>query len=346
MTTKRIVLRHDLCPGDITVMTVIPRELYRSYPGLLEVSVQTPHPDIWINNPFIKHNFSMKDSIPEAGYDIVQAKYSPRHEAAGLHFMQSYLKTTAEALRPYGVGELPLSEFRPYIRLTEEEKAQRPSPNGVTQGLPYWLIMVGGKEDITTKLWDPKQWQYVVHELASDKSFPILVQVGKGVKGARHPLMDRTVNLVDKTSLRELIWLTYHSRGVICGVTCLMHIAAALRKPCVTIAGGREAWWWDSYDDRAFQLVKEEIPQRYHWLFPLRPKHAYLDTIGKLPCCKEAGCWKVGIGEKQTDKNCVDIIKPKKYSATQSIPQPRCMLMVTPADVIKAARHLERNCND
>ena len=153
--------------------------------------------------------------------------------------------------------------------------------------------------------------------------------------------MKGCISLVDKTSLRDLIWLTYHSRGVICGVTGLMHIAAALRKPCVVVAGGREAWWWDSYDERSFERHKSTIPEKYSKLFPLRPPQVYLDTLGKLPCCRDNGCWRSGIGEKQPDKNCVDIIKPKKYSTEQSIPQPRCMTMIRPGDVVKAARTLE-----
>jgi hypothetical protein len=323
-------------------MTAIPRELYRHYPGMFDVSVQTPHKDIWLNNPFIRYNFGMDDQIPDAGYEVIKMGYSPRHEADGKHFMQSYLDVAAEKLKHHGVEALPLTEFRPYIRMTEEETAEGPSRHGATQGLPYWLVMVGGKEDISTKWWDPKSWQQVVHTLASDEDFPILVQVGKSGKGARHPLMDRTVNLVDQTSIRDLLWLMYHSRGVICGVTSLMHMAAALRKPCVAIAGGREAWWWDSYDDRAFEKHKDSIPEKYHKLFPLRPRHVYLDSLGSLDCCKEGGCWKLGIGEKQPHENCVDIVKPERYSAFQSIPQPRCMITITPSRVLDAVMSLER----
>ena len=338
----KIVLQHYLCPGDITVMTAIPRELHRHYPGKFEVSVRTLHPDIWIGNPFIEHNFVKDDEVPPH-YKIIKLGYDPRQERGGArHFLHSYLEDAVKQLEGFGVTSLPLTEFRPYIRLTEEERNRKPDPNGIFQGRPYWLVMAGGKRDITAKWWDPKNWQMVVHSLSSDVTFPMIAQVGQSKHNADHPSLRAAANLVDKSTLRELIWLTYHSRGVICGVTSLMHIAAALRKPCVVVAGGREAWWWDSYDDRAFERHKSTIPEKYHKLFPLRPNHVYLDTLGKLACCRDNGCWKRGIGEMKTGDNCVDIIKPKPYSTTQSIPQPRCMTMITPRDVLRAVVRLEK----
>lgn len=337
----KIVLQHYLCPGDITVMTVIPRELHRRYPGMFEVSVRTPHPDIWTGNPFIAQNLTKRDRVLPH-YTLVKMRYNPREERGGnRHFMHSYLEDAVKQLESFGVKDLPLTEFRPYIRLTRREREAGPAPNGILEGKPYWLVMPGGKEDISTKWWDPKQWQQVVYSLANDSGFPQIAQVGKSGHGSRNPMMKGCVNLVDQTSLRDLIWLTYWSRGVICGVTCLMHIAAALRKPCVVVAGGREAWWWDSYDDRAFERHKDSIPAKYHRLFPLRPRHVYVDTLGMLPCCRDNGCWKCGIGEKQPEKNCVDIVKPEKYSTKQSIPQPRCMTMIRPRHVIEAAKALE-----
>lgn len=340
MPTK-IVLEHFLCPGDTTVMTVVPRELYRQYRGQFEVSVRTAHPDIWIGNPYVINHFSKNDRVPPH-YKVVRLGYKPRDERQGLHFMHSYLADAAQQLSGMGVTNLDLTEFRPYIRLTKDEKKRKPSARGVFQGRPYWLVCVGGKRDITAKWWDPKQWQQVVHALASDNAFPYVAQVGKSAHTASHPIMKGAINLVDKTTLRELIWLVYHSNGVICGVTGLMHIAAALRKPCVVVAGGREAWWWDSYDRRAFEQHKDGISEEYHRYFPLRPPHVYLDTLGRLPCCREGGCWKSGIGEMQPEKNCVDIVKPERYDPYRSIPQPRCMTLIRPQDVLRAVVQIEK----
>lgn len=337
-----IVLQHGLCPGDTAVMTVIPRELYRQYPGKFEVSVCTNHLEIWEENPFVAQRFLYgKDSVP-SNYRVVPVNYNPREEKQGKHFMQSYLDSAAEGLREFGVERLALSEFRPCIHLTQSEKEIGPSPRGVLGGKPYWLIMAGGKMDATTKWWDPKSWQQVAHLLASDPTFPLLAQVGRNCSDSRHYRLKDCVSLLDLTTLRELIWLTYHSRGVICGVTSLMHIAAALRKPCVVVAGGREAWWWDSYDERSYQKHKDSIPTRFEKLQALRPRHVYLDTLGQLPCCREEGCWKSGIGEKQPEKNCVDVVRPPKYSPRQTFPLPRCMTMITPRQVVEAANYLEK----
>lgn len=339
----RIVLRHSLCPGDIAVMTVVPRELYRHYPGKFEVAVQSNHPDIWENNPYIVRHFGIKQAVPES-YKVIEMGYSIEHTNRGdKHFMHAYLDRAVEQLRPYGVEALPLTEFRPCIYLSDLERAKKPNPAGILDGKPFWLIMAGGKQDVSTKWWDNSKWQAVAYQLATDKNFPLVAQVGKAVNTAVHVKLDCCANLLDMTSLRDLIWLTHCSRGVICGVTCLMHIAAALSKPAIVIAGGREAWWWDSYDERAFNRHKESIPQRYREFDDLRPAHVYLDTLGKLPCCADGGCWKRGIGEKSPDQNCVDIVKPEhRYDRTRTtLQQPRCMTMITPAMVVTAARRME-----
>lgn len=331
-----------LCPGDVVVMTVIPREIYRQYPGKFDVSVQTPHRDVWENNPFISGCYAPGDTVPPKS-TVIPVGYNPRDEQTGTkHFMHSYLDDVAGKLRAFGVEHLALTEFRPCLTMSEPERVVGPNPRGVIEGKPYWLILEGGKRDITTKWWDFKRWQQVAYALASDEEFPLLVQVGRSDNGAEHGVLKHCVNLLDRTSLRELIWLTQHSRGVICGMTCLMHIAAALRKPCVVVAGGREGWWWDSYDERAFQRHKHTIPEAYHKLFPLRPKHICLDSIGRFGCCKQSGCWKVGIGEKAKGKNCEQLVLPAKHSTDQSIPQPRCMLAIKPRDVLRAVVQLEK----
>lgn len=336
----RIVLRQDLCPGDVTVMTVVPRELYRHYPGKFEISVQTNHPGIWENNPYIVHHFSLKQTVPSS-YKVINLHYDVKKANDGdLHFMHAFLADAARQLAPYGVESLPLTEFRPCICLTDEEKRRRPSIDGILENKPFWLIMAGGKQDVSTKWWDQSRWQHVAHRLATDPRFPLLAQVGKGGDLAVHYRLQNCASLLDMTSLRELIWLTYCSRGVICGVTCLMHIAAALSKPAVVVAGGREAWWWDSYDQRSFERHERSIPEQFRNLLPLRPPHIYLDTLGGLQCCAGGGCWKKGIGEKPVGDNCVDLLKPEHpYDRTRRVmPQPRCMTMIT-ADMVLDAVH-------
>ena len=54
----------------------------------------------------------------------------------------------------------------------------------------------------------------------------LFVQVG--ANGHHHPKLEGTIDLRGQTSLRELIRLVYHSQGVLCSITALMHLAAAV----------------------------------------------------------------------------------------------------------------------
>ena len=84
-----------------------------------------------------------------------------------------------------------------------------------------------------------------------------------------HPTHNKIRSLVGKTqNLRDYFSLVYHSDGCINHVSMQMHLAAAFRKPCVVIAGGREDCRWEVY-----------------------PDHRFLNTIGHLDCCQERGCW-------------------------------------------------------
>ena len=179
--------------------------------------------------------------------------------------------------------------------------------------IPYWIIVAGGKLDYTIKWWHFRRWQTVIDRLRHRMRF---VQVGDALH--YHPPLRGVLDLRGKTSLRDLIRLVYHADGVLCPVTLLMHLAAAvetkagraLERPCVVVAGGREPPSWEAY-----------------------PAHRFLHTIGQLPCCARGGCWRsrsvpLGDGEEkdQLQNLCVDTVRNL----------PRCMDLITPEQVVQA----------
>jgi ADP-heptose:LPS heptosyltransferase len=176
---------------------------------------------------------------------------------------------------------------------------------------PFWIIAAGGKYDYTIKWWSRRRYQEVVDHFAGRILF---VQVGEG--GHFHPPLERVLDLRRRTSLRALVRLVHHSEGVLCPVTSLMHLAAAVptpsgrpaARPCVVIAGGREPPHWEAY-----------------------PTHQFLHTVGSLPCCARGGCWRsrtvpLGDGEPHDhpDRLCVDVVRGL----------PRCMDMISARLVI------------
>ena len=144
------------------------------------------------------------------------------------------------------------------------------------------------------------------------------VQVGE--LGHHHPPLNHVIDLRGKTDLRQLIRLVFQSSGVICPVTLVMHLAAAVpmrqdrqppkNRPAVVIAGGREPPHWEAY-----------------------PHHQFLHSVGTLPCCDNGGCWKsrtfpLGDGERSDQSLCLDPIESSQL--------PRCLHEITTEDVIRA----------
>jgi hypothetical protein len=209
--------------------------------------------------------------------------------------------------------QLEPTEFCGDIHLSPEERlAPSPFRELVGQDVPYWLVSAGGKHDLTIKWWAAERYQEIINHFRGRIQF---VQVGQ--VGHYHPHLNGVMDLRGRTSLRQLIKLVHKADGVLCGVTALMHLAAAVPRPssrgglrpCVVIAGGREPPHWEAY-----------------------PGHQFLHTVGALECCRNGGCWKArtrtlgdGAREDEPDNLCVKLAGSL----------PRCMDLITPEAVIR-----------
>jgi hypothetical protein len=199
---------------------------------------------------------------------------------------------------------VPLTRFAPDIHLSAEEM-EAPLPG--TEG-QYWVIIAGGKRDMTTKWWPSESYQQVVDALQGRVRF---VQAGHA--SDHHPVLRNCTHRVGATTLREFVRLIYHAQGVVCPVTCAMHIAAAFDKPCVVIAGGREPPHWEMY-----------------------PSHQFLHTVGQLSCCRTTGCWKARVtplhdGDVERDRSLC-----KMPSQSRGQPVAACMKLIEPRDVVRS----------
>lgn len=297
-TRQRLILECDLCPGDVVMLTAAVRELHRQYPGQYVTDVRTNHPDFWRNNPFVQPVASAGARTIEMHYPLINvANQSP------VHFIEGYCAYLAEKL---GLPVLRPTEFRGQVFLDDGERSsETPYPH------PFWLVNAGTKSDYTAKQWPIESFQAVVDAFRDRITF---VQVGAAAD--HHPKLEGVVDLVGKTTLRELIRLVHHADGCLTGVSLLMHLAAAVPRargqsglrPCVVVAGGREPAHWEQY-----------------------PGHAFLHTIGELPCCESGGCWRsrtVALGD--------DSPHDRSLCSRPVDGSPECMRRISPADVIRA----------
>jgi hypothetical protein len=205
------------------------------------------------------------------------------------------------------------TEFKGDLHLSPAEKSWYSQVHELTgEDTPFWLIVAGGKFDITIKWWSTARYQEVVDHFRGRIQF---VQVGE--RSHHHPRLDGVIDLRGQTDLRQLVRLVHHAEGIVCSVTALMHLAAAVEtrpgrarhRPCVVVAGGREPPHWEAY-----------------------PFHQFIHTVGALSCCATGGCWRartkpLGDGDTrdQPGSLCLDVAGDL----------PRCMDMISAAEVCR-----------
>ncbi len=308
--SKKLILKSNLSPGDIVMLTAAVRDLHATYPGEYLTDVRTPCPALWEHNPHITR---ITDEDPEARVVEMHYPLIQRSNAVPYHFIHGYrMHLEHELGRRIEVGT-----FRGDVYLSPDERGWLSQVEEIEGGgTRYWIIVAGGKRDFTAKWWDPARYQAVVDHFKGRIRF---VQAGEA--GHAHPTLRGVLDLRGQTTLRQLVRLVHHADGVLCPVTSLMHLAAAVPvregraplRPCVVVAGGREPAQWEAY-----------------------PGHRYLDTIGALPCCASGGCWKsrvvpMGDGDEKDKSLC---LRPVEVSSGLEIPQ--CLELVSVDAVIRA----------
>jgi ADP-heptose:LPS heptosyltransferase len=300
---QRYLLTHKHAPGDTVVLTALFRDIKRAYPDI-ELAANVNGKDLLQNNPHLT-TFSSMDGVKTLNMGYRDGLR--RQNVETCHFIAEFHRNFHQqtGLR------VPVTEPRGDLHLSEFE---RTTP--VVEG-PYWVFLSGGKSDFTAKVWSHENWTVLVEKLRGH-GIP-MVQMGATHAGHWHPRVAGALDLVGRTNLRDSLRLIHHAEGVICGNTFAMHAAAALEKPCVVIAGGREAWWWAAYAAENRGLV---CPER------LRVSHRFLHTIGLLDCCSAHGCWRSKTTAIHGDKSVCKrpLIKPGQ-------PVPLCLDMITPTMV-------------
>lgn len=321
--------------GDSVVFAGALRELVRCYPGKFDIEVECSSPEFWSGCFFARGVPRPKASIAGMGMaaslafrashwhedeDIsglgqgakiisVDQRFFNGSDEPGLHLLHAFVRSINREL---GV-EVTVREVRGEVFLTSEElTAKGPVENLLGRRVPYWIVCNGGKFDRTVKWWPNEHYQSVVDALRGRVLF---VQVGRSCD--YHPKLHGTLDYRGWSDLSVLRRLVYWAEGVVCPITSLMHLAAAVPRapgvegprPCVIVGGGIEPPHWTEY-----------------------PGQDFLSTIGELPCTGH-GCWKsrtisLGDGDVRDDDalRCVDVDRLA----------PRCMRMLEPTRVTAA----------
>jgi len=279
---RKIILKQKQSPGDILTFTRAVADFKMSYPEWL-IDVRSPANSIFENCP---HLTPLKENDPEV--EIYDIGYSDINISGwnGLHFTDAFRN---EIEKKVGV-KIKKTGFRPELWISDIEKSWT---NQVEYEFgwkgPFWLLNAGHKKDNELKKYH--RWQEVVDILNNYFEDRVkIVQIGH--KDHLHPSLNGVISLVGKTDLRQLIRLAYWSEGLMGPLSFQFVLCAALEKPGVVVAGGKEGINWHIY-----------------------PHIRHLCTNGALECCKWDGCWLGGVKGncKNLDNDvpkCFRLIKP------------------------------------
>jgi len=281
MPTRSFVFTNKRALGDVVVSTALMRDIHLAYGSEVRISYVGKQHDLVTSAPYIKPvDKSLSSQTISLSYGHRKACLGiDRSSKSPTHFIKAY-----HELFEHNTGiHVPLTELKPDLHVDDESPVQG----------EYWVVATGGKRDFMTKIWDPECWSQVFESMP-DKQF---VRVGAvGQHHVHHPIQykDNVLDLRSQTTTRELAALIRDSAGVVCGVTSLMHIAAAFDKPCVVIA--------------------------------------YLHTLGMLPCCGDAFCWRSHLVHKNDGtRTCKDVVDTK-------IRQPKCLTLIEPRHIISSIK--------
>lgn len=308
------MIRTDLCPGDCLMLTAAVRDLKAAYPSI-KINVETKHPDIWKYNPNI--DVTIKPNNAEryvyANYNLIN-----NSNQAPFHFIHGYRMDLARQLQM----PIPCGPFKVDVHFSEEEKNDYMIPE--LRGKRYWVLNAGYKFDYTLKAWEMARYQEVVNRLKDRITF---VQIGKrDPNWSYHPKLENVVDLTDKTTLRDVLRIIYHSSGVLTGVS-FTSLAATMEgppdvirllRPAVVIGAGREPAHWQQM-----------------------PGHFYLHRCGIFDCNEHGGCWNSRIDplREAPEKNGRICPHPVVTPSGQRIPL--CMDMITVDEVVNLINQIE-----
>jgi len=282
----KILLRNtQTLLGDRLMFTPAVRDLKLNRPHW-RIGVVSAGPEVWANNPHIDPGVT--EATADHVFDIGPGDVTRGSKTNGLHIAQAFFDKLEKRLWGAAIISAPMDKHGPIradLHLTEQENNYR-----VIDG-DYWVINTD-TGPMSAKRWPPEYFQQVIDKL------PLLtfVQVGLGENNEYRLKGPNVIDMVDRTTIRELFSLVYNARGCVSLVSSLAHVAAAFEKPCVTIAGGREPDTFERY-----------------------PFHRFIDTVGCLPCCREYACWHNALSAcKDHDgkfAHCMRLIQPERVVA-------------------------------
>lgn len=317
-----LILHNSWALGDTVCLSALGRDIQLAYPGEYNVYMSGHYKNVfWHNNPYCKAAPERPDG------QLIKLEYLTGIRQCNNGLKKHFLGWFHKSLEDSTGLKVPVTEPKGVICLSKDELRQRPEGR-------YWVIVAGGKLDMTAKVWATAYWQQTVDTLK--KHGIRCVQAGGDFNRHFHPKLNNVEQYVGKTqNERNFFSLIAGSDGVICGITAAMHIAAVFDKPCVVIAGGREAPWWEAYTNDYEGAFGPKCAK-------VKVEHTFLHTVGLLDCGVgnlDRGCWKdrafpLDQADFSSPRNKEKLCRKPTNVGEQKVPE--CLKRITPDHVIEA----------
>ena len=288
----RIILTNHQSCGDVIAITALPRDIHRQYPGEFEIGVSTSWEELWQGNPHIKVFPPMGPTAEVAGWRKISL-HNPRVNESN-RLPRTYLEAWHDYLGKVLGRRLEATEAKGDLYVSEEEKNTYPVTDPGGEPVRYWLIIGGGKFDFSAH-WPVKAHLQELIWKMRDAFGEKIRAVQIGGPGHFHPDLDGAINLVGRTSLRQVIQLIFHSEGCVGPNTFLNHACAAVpikRPPFVPPDPPHPA---GTENMRVFAPLRPNIVLgggHMPVIWSSYPGTQFLHTIGQLDCCASGGCWR------------------------------------------------------
>jgi hypothetical protein len=223
---KKLIVFNRLSPGDGVMLTAAIRDLHMTVPEV-KIDVRVPFPDLFLHNPYLT---KLDHTDPEVF--SMEAHYPGIHQSnmIGNRFIYAFHEYFEEIFN----RKLIRGPFAGDIHLSAEEKTANIAVEKYGIKGPYWLIQHGCKSDFSVKLWSTARMQKVVDAFAGKIQF---VQIGRTdiktadkVYHSQVPLAN-VINLIDQTTLRDMINLVYRAEGCLGPESLMAHLAAGIQIP-------------------------------------------------------------------------------------------------------------------
>jgi hypothetical protein len=318
---EELILEQDGSLEDEITFTVVPREIYRAHRGRYNITIVTSRPLLWRGNKFIS---SIVTSHPSAIKIPTPDKYLETNQKhKNTHILQLQLRIVEEHVKD--IGKLTLTEFRPHLRLELQHAVDNPELDRSSDHTPYWIVHTDLAERHDISGWDPARWFNAVTHLRNGKYDLDFLQVSSSstlpyvhVKGAAN---------LRELGLDTVLWLVQHAHGIITTDYVFPHIAAALGRPCIVLAGNSRATEARGYTDEVMSEWFKDKDKAYLELVSTLMPQDYL--IGKG--CKDKPC---GNQTLLGYKHCENVIDATNKPGGPTVTMASCMCSLIEADIV------------